>query len=135
VLSVMAGCWWGSAAAARAWLAWRDMRWRAEARPRAISASVMVALGEMMASGWGRQVLRSEGISWDAVPCCWGWERDLRPSKESGKPVFLALPRRDMVEEVVGLEGMATMESVEDQLSWEVLRDRLGRILCIVGGV
>ena len=49
--------------------------------------------------------------------------------------MFLELPRRDMVEEVVGLEGMATMESVEDQLSWEVLRDCLGRSLYIVGGI
>lgn len=54
-----------------------------------------------------------------------GGGRDVRPSKESGKPVFLVLLlRRDMVEEVSGRDGMMKTESVEDQLTWEVLRDR-----------
>lgn len=65
-----------------------------------------------------------------------GWGGgDLRPSKESGKPVFLVLLRRDMVEEVSGLDGMMKTESVEDQLTWEVLWDRPGKKLCIVGSV
>lgn len=59
MLLSVTGC-WGSAAAARAALAWRDMRWRAAARAKVTSASVMVASGAMMASGWGRQVLRSD---------------------------------------------------------------------------
>lgn len=47
---------------------------------------------------------------------------------------LVLLLRRDMVEEVSGRDGMMKTESVEDQLTWEVLRDR-PRNLSMVGCV
>lgn len=41
-----------------------EKRRREEERARGMSEDSMQALGERLASGWGRVVLRSRGVSW-----------------------------------------------------------------------